>query len=91
MRVILFLVFSFFLPWHLHADSRIKINLVYVDGPGGLTYPEYYQLALDLRKYLQREIDLIESIIKYTKERRPDLVVRYRALLEEYRCLQKQA
>jgi len=57
MRVILFLVFSFFLPWHLHADSRIKINLVYVDGPGGLTYPEYYQLALDLRKYLQREID----------------------------------
>jgi len=51
---------------------------------------EKYEAALR-KSSAQLEIDLIESIIKYTKERRPDLVVRYRALLEEYRCLQKQA
>lgn len=55
MKLILFIAFSFFLPFALHADSSIiRINLI---NNSALQDAEFVTFSRDLRRYLRANID----------------------------------
>ncbi len=71
--------------------TKEEIELYIKDRAAWLKSEELKFEAQSRKLANQIEIDILESIIKYTRQRRPDLVKSYRELLKEHRAIWKQA
>lgn len=67
MKILLFVIFSFFLPSFLHAASPVRIRIVYVPGQYALTTSEVAVFNKDLTRYLRTNISRNIRITYLTK------------------------